>query len=448
MSNVLDYEKQQQILALGRLGWTVSRIADATDVPAAKPPRGTCAQRGCRCGPAAARAKRRQNRPFPGRCPPTRPPKPAISQPEVSTDSPPSRAPSASACEPHRERIEAALTLGRNAMAIWQDLVEDGFTARYASVRRFVRQRRGPRAPRGARRHHDGARGRSAGRLRRRPDGPASADGPVPTHTALRPDARLLPQSGAPACLALECADVGRAPRAGVPPAGRPRRASSSSTISKKACSRPTSTTRRSIRSIATCSRTMGSSASRVACAIRIAKVRSNQALATRSAHRCTGCASSAWSRRKPIWIAGRRTGPDTRIHGTTKRQVAAMFAEERAGARAAARRAVSVLPLRGAHHPSRRLRGSRGRVLLGAARLDRPAHPGAMDGPARPSAGAVDGSAPARACPRPARLASHRGRRPPRADATADARAARPRPARRRPSPHRLHPYPTITTA
>ena len=65
------------------------------------------------------------------------------------------------------------------------------------------------------------------------------------------------------------------------------------------------------------------------------------------------------------------------------------------------------------------------------------------MDGPARPSAGAVDGSAPARACPRPARLASHRGRRPPRADATADARAARPRPARRRPSPHRLHPYP-----
>ena len=32
MSNVLDYEKQQQILALGRLGWTVSRIADATDV--------------------------------------------------------------------------------------------------------------------------------------------------------------------------------------------------------------------------------------------------------------------------------------------------------------------------------------------------------------------------------------------------------------------------------
>jgi transposase len=52
----------------------------------------------------------------------------------------PGRAPSASACEPHRERIERALTDGRNAMAIWQDLVDTyGFEARYSSVRRFVR---------------------------------------------------------------------------------------------------------------------------------------------------------------------------------------------------------------------------------------------------------------------------------------------------------------------
>jgi hypothetical protein len=54
---------------------------------------------------------------------------------------PPSRAPQASAWEPHRERIEAALRLGRNATVIWQDLVDEvGFPARYASVRRFVRQ--------------------------------------------------------------------------------------------------------------------------------------------------------------------------------------------------------------------------------------------------------------------------------------------------------------------
>ena len=51
----------------------------------------------------------------------------------------PGRAPSASACEPYRELVERALEQGRNAMAIWQDLVDThGFDARYASVRRFV----------------------------------------------------------------------------------------------------------------------------------------------------------------------------------------------------------------------------------------------------------------------------------------------------------------------
>jgi len=56
---------------------------------------------------------------------------------EVSTD--PTGAPSASACEPYRELIAEVLGLGRNAMATWQDLVDDhGFAARYACVRRFV----------------------------------------------------------------------------------------------------------------------------------------------------------------------------------------------------------------------------------------------------------------------------------------------------------------------
>jgi hypothetical protein len=75
--------------------------------------------------------------------------KPAISG-EVSTDSPqpaPTRAPSASACEPYRELITEALGRGRNAVAIWQDLVDDhGFAARYASVRRFVVKLRGAAA--------------------------------------------------------------------------------------------------------------------------------------------------------------------------------------------------------------------------------------------------------------------------------------------------------------
>ena len=85
---------------------------------------------------------------------------PANPASEVSTDSgalppglpawPPgsSRAPTASACEPYRELIELALGRGRNAMAIWQDLVDQhGFPARYASVRRFVVKLRGQRTP-------------------------------------------------------------------------------------------------------------------------------------------------------------------------------------------------------------------------------------------------------------------------------------------------------------
>ena len=49
----------------------------------------------------------------------------------VATASPaPTRAPSASACEPYRELIVEALGHGRNAVAIWQDLVDDhGFSA-------------------------------------------------------------------------------------------------------------------------------------------------------------------------------------------------------------------------------------------------------------------------------------------------------------------------------
>jgi transposase len=132
MGNVLDTRTQQQVLALGRLGWTLRRIERETGVR-----RETASD----YLKAAGIPVRGRGRPGEG------PGKPAISA-AVSTDSAPlpptpTRAPQASACEPHRDRIEGALKLGRNAMAIWQDLVEEGFTARYASVRRFVRQLRG-----------------------------------------------------------------------------------------------------------------------------------------------------------------------------------------------------------------------------------------------------------------------------------------------------------------
>jgi transposase len=166
MSNVLDDDKQQQIRALGRLGWTLSRIQEATGI-----------RRETISGylKAAGIAVRSRGRPSESK------PKPAIS-PEVSTDprasnpaiagrvstdserpkaatkaevstdlapvARPGRAPSASACEPYRELIAEALGRGRNAMAIWQDLVDDhGFVARYASVRRFVGKLRGASSP-------------------------------------------------------------------------------------------------------------------------------------------------------------------------------------------------------------------------------------------------------------------------------------------------------------
>lgn len=73
--------------------------------------------------------------------------KPAIA---VITDSDPlalPRAnPSASACEPYRDLIEQAVSHGRNAMSVWQDLVDDhGFSHSYQSVGRFVKKLRGER---------------------------------------------------------------------------------------------------------------------------------------------------------------------------------------------------------------------------------------------------------------------------------------------------------------
>jgi hypothetical protein len=48
--------------------------------------------------------------------------------------------PGLSACEPYREAIDLGLSRGRNARAIWQDLVSEyGFASSYQSVQRFVR---------------------------------------------------------------------------------------------------------------------------------------------------------------------------------------------------------------------------------------------------------------------------------------------------------------------
>jgi len=55
---------------------------------------------------------------------------------------------SASTCEPYREIIELGLSRDRNAMAIWQDLVSAyGFKGGYQSVRRFAYKLRGAQVP-------------------------------------------------------------------------------------------------------------------------------------------------------------------------------------------------------------------------------------------------------------------------------------------------------------
>src|SRR5438552_5951865 len=151
MANVLSVEKREQVIALGRLGWSLRRIEETTGV------RRETASAYLKAAGVAVRA--------PGQTgPPAKPATPVSTDPGdpggksgqgVSTDSSaapavsiPTWSPAASACEPYRALIEEALRQGRNAMAIWQDLVDrHAFPAGYASVMRFVRRLRGPIAP-------------------------------------------------------------------------------------------------------------------------------------------------------------------------------------------------------------------------------------------------------------------------------------------------------------
>jgi len=180
MANVLNEEKKQQVLALGRLGWSLRRIQQATHVRretagaylkaagiAVRPPSGWG-----RCEPKPANevitdsgaAKpvtavipdpldpngnpspnpNPENPSNKGRSRTT--PKPANERHEVITDS--VVVPGPSACEPYREAIDLGINRGRNARAIWQDLVSEyGFASSYQSVQRFVRKRRGAQRP-------------------------------------------------------------------------------------------------------------------------------------------------------------------------------------------------------------------------------------------------------------------------------------------------------------
>jgi transposase len=153
MSNVLSEEKKQQVIALGKLGWPLRHIEQATGVR-----RETASAYLKAAGVVVCR-------PGWGRRPPAKPAMQVTTDPakpamEVTTDSggssgnqglPTHPEPSASTCEPYRELIEQGLARGRNAMAIWQDLVSDhGFAGSYQTVKRFVRKLRGPQRPEAA----------------------------------------------------------------------------------------------------------------------------------------------------------------------------------------------------------------------------------------------------------------------------------------------------------
>ena len=156
VSNVLKEEKKQQVIALGRLGWSLRKIQKTTGVR-----RETAADylraAGIGLRPPGAWGRSAPAKPANEVIPDPQAAKPA-SRAEVIPDSgtgsasqsvaPQSGSASRSACEPHRETIELGLSKGRNAKGIWQDLVDrSGFAGGYQSVKRFIGRLRGKSSP-------------------------------------------------------------------------------------------------------------------------------------------------------------------------------------------------------------------------------------------------------------------------------------------------------------
>ncbi len=148
MSNVLRTEKQEQVRALGRLGWSLRRIEEETGI------RRETVSRYLKASGIDIRRPRGRRAPESAGDPK------AASQPtidsgsaskaasQVTTDlereAKPGWSRRVSGCEPYRDLVEAWVNRGRTASAIWQDLVDDhGFESSYECVKRFVRKLRG-----------------------------------------------------------------------------------------------------------------------------------------------------------------------------------------------------------------------------------------------------------------------------------------------------------------
>src|SRR5450631_2702241 len=149
--NELSMTDQETILGLLRLGWSARRVARQTGHR-----RETVARYGIAAGviaPKPARAAEVATDSLP-RSEPEIQAKPAKvatdsavpSGPEVVEDTarsphdaPATTSRSRSSCEEHRAFIDAEIAKGRNAVAIYQDLIEHrGYAGAYNAVKRFV----------------------------------------------------------------------------------------------------------------------------------------------------------------------------------------------------------------------------------------------------------------------------------------------------------------------
>jgi len=157
MGNVLSKQKREQVIALGRLGWPLRRIEQATGVrretageylrssgivvrspgtwgPKSLSKAATSVTTGSEVSKAANESK----------------PATLVTTGFLLANAPPEQVGkrSAGVSEAYRELIELELSRGRNAIGIWQDLVDThGFTGGYQSVKRFVRKLRGAVSP-------------------------------------------------------------------------------------------------------------------------------------------------------------------------------------------------------------------------------------------------------------------------------------------------------------
>src|SRR5215212_7878311 len=179
MSNVLSDDKRQQIIALGRLGWSLRRIEQAMGVRretasgylkaagihvrapgwvrTAKPAIEVTADSEPTSGLDLADNRPKVAKPAIEVTADSEPTsgldladnRPKVAKPaiQVTTDSggtsplttKPATSVTLSGCEPYRKFIQESLGRGRNATAIWQDLVtEYSFPHSYQSVKRFV----------------------------------------------------------------------------------------------------------------------------------------------------------------------------------------------------------------------------------------------------------------------------------------------------------------------